>query len=811
MLIGEQCGGNQYRDLLTVLHRLERGPHRDLRLAVADVATDHAVHRDGLFHIGFDFGDRGQLIDGLGEPEGVLHFGLPRCVGRERVARRGLSLGIEGDKLTSDLTNRLARLGFCIGPVTAAEATEAGLLTADVAGELIERVHRYEKPIGLLAALTGGVFQNEVLPPGAADGALDHLDEPADAVLVMHHQITGGQGQWVHGVSAFGGQPFTLGPGGPVAGEVGLGDHHQLGTGNDDAVVQRTLEHVHDAQAQRRTRFEHRGGGIPFTKLLNHPVRCSDSRGDDGGPATGEHVGAQHGENLVGAALLTAGRRGRSQVEIYRTGLTELADRPPLMTSATSEVTNLIEIAETGASELLDVDRGVTADRSHRPGGFEELLSGLDQVRGSSPDLLRVAHQQWCTRRQMVDEEAESLRVQYRGQCLHAVDRDSLSEFGEHVTDAAGDVVVARGRIGGQCGCASAHFVSQQQLTARHGDDRADLDFRDRTLIGDREHPYLSDLIAPELHPHRVLGGGREDVKDAAAYRELPAAAHHVDPGVGQFDQARSQVVEVHLGPHPQGHRLDFRQTDGHRLQQRAHRRHHHRQRRSQIGIVGTCQSAQQQHPSAHRVHTGRQPLMGKGLPGREQRRGIAVHATQLRSQIVGLATGRGDHEQGAGSRQRAGHEQLRGGRPDQTQLIGTSRGQLGQLDEFRRLQNRLDKTLQRGVDMLVPRCGHDVLILGNSDKNPCGGKRFDRCYSPCNAGSASRWLRPFHIRFTRCAATTSLAGSRASSHHCAVIDTEPTSAWAYSGANSGSSPRRAKSSARIEDTWLTASLSRLE
>src|SRR5579875_1177428 len=90
------------------------------------------------------------------------------------------------------------------------------------------------------------------------------------------------------------------------------------------------------------------------------------------------------------------------------------------------------------------------------------------------------------------------------------------------------------------------------------------------------------------------------------------------------------------------------------------------------------------------------------------------------------------------------------------------------------------------------------------------GGFPAER-YSSSRVGSASRWVRPFQHRLTRCAATTSFLGSRASSHHWAVIDTEPTSAWAYSGAVSGSRPRRAKSPARMDDTWLTASLSRVE
>ena len=413
------------------------------------------------------------------------------------------------------------------------------MLTADIAGELIEGIHRHEQFVGLLAALAGGVFQNEVLPPGPADGALDHLDEPADTVLVVHHQITGGQCEWVHGIAAFGRQPSPLGAGGPVPGEVGLGDHHQLGAGHNDSPVQRALEHVDHARPQRRTGVEHHGGSIAFTELLDQSVRGPDTRGHHRSSPTGQHVGAQHGENLVGAALLAPSRRRGAHPEIDRAGLAELADRPPSMAAGPGQFPYLVEGAKSRAAQCLDIDRCVAADRGHRPGGFEELLSGLDQVGGAGADLLRVAYQQRRAGRQVVDEQAEPLGVQHRGQRLHTVDRDSFGEFGQHVTDPADDVLIIGRGVGRQCGCARTYFVGQQQFAAGHGDDRTDFNLGYRALVGDGEHPYLGDLVAPEFHPHRMFGGGREDVEDPAADRELAASAHHVDAGVGEFDQTR--------------------------------------------------------------------------------------------------------------------------------------------------------------------------------------------------------------------------------------------------------------------------------
>ncbi len=67
---------------------------------------------------------------------------------------------------------------------------------------------------------------------------------------------------------------------------------------------------------------------------------------------------------------------------------------------------------------------------------------------------------------------------------------------------------------------------------------------------------------------------------------------------------------------------------------------------------------------------------------------------------------------------------------------------------------------------------------LDDSRHRACRAQRSVR-----SRGSCSRCDSPFHARFTRCAATSSLAGSRASSHHCPVSATMPTSAWLNSPA----------------------------
>ena len=70
VLLGEDGGRHQHRRLFVVADRLEGRAHRDLGLAVADVAADQAVHGVGRFHIALDLGHRAQLVGRLLEGKG---------------------------------------------------------------------------------------------------------------------------------------------------------------------------------------------------------------------------------------------------------------------------------------------------------------------------------------------------------------------------------------------------------------------------------------------------------------------------------------------------------------------------------------------------------------------------------------------------------------------------------------------------------------------------------------------------------------------------------------------------------------------
>ena len=86
VLLGEDGGGHQDRDLLAVHHRLEGRAQGHFRLAIADIAANQAVHGLAGFHVILDRLDGHELVGGFLVGKSSLQLHLPGAVGREGVS-----------------------------------------------------------------------------------------------------------------------------------------------------------------------------------------------------------------------------------------------------------------------------------------------------------------------------------------------------------------------------------------------------------------------------------------------------------------------------------------------------------------------------------------------------------------------------------------------------------------------------------------------------------------------------------------------------------------------------------------------------
>src|SRR3954453_5641850 len=81
----------------------------------------------------------------------------------------------------------------------------------------------------------------------------------------------------------------------------------------------------------------------------------------------------------------------------------------------------------------------------------------------------------------------------------------------------------------------------------------------ERALREGGERAHRLDLVAEELHAKRLAAGGREDVDEAAAHRELPAIVHTLHALVPRERERLHQPVDAWLETRPQLDRLGTR------------------------------------------------------------------------------------------------------------------------------------------------------------------------------------------------------------------------------------------------------------
>ena len=150
VLLGEDRRGREDEHLLAVVGGLERGAQGDLRLAVAHVAADQAVHRLRALHVGLDVLDRLALVGRLLPGEARLELAQPLRVLGEVVALAALALGVEVEQLAGQLLGRAAGARLERLPRLAAELGQRRVRAAraDVAADLGQLVDGHEDLVG---------------------------------------------------------------------------------------------------------------------------------------------------------------------------------------------------------------------------------------------------------------------------------------------------------------------------------------------------------------------------------------------------------------------------------------------------------------------------------------------------------------------------------------------------------------------------------------------------------------------------------------------------------------------------------------
>ena len=273
-----------------------------------------------------------ELIGGLHVREGVLKLALPRRVGPERVPGRGHPRRVQADQLGGDLPHRLARPALGLGPVRAAEPVQRRRLAADVPGDLVQLVGRHVQPVRRVPALGGRVLDHQVVTGRARRRPRGHLDEPAHAVLLVHHVVARLELQRVDPAAPPRGRHPPLVPRArprrTARREVRLGEHREPHGRPGEPLAQLPGRHIGHAALRRRVEIADPRAEPLAAQHLGEPLGGPVALGDEHDPpALGEPL-ANVRDHAAGLAAV--GSRGRGvNSDPERKRLTALRPAPP--------------------------------------------------------------------------------------------------------------------------------------------------------------------------------------------------------------------------------------------------------------------------------------------------------------------------------------------------------------------------------------------------------------------------------------------------------------------------------------------------
>jgi hypothetical protein len=181
VLLRQQRGRHEHRDLLAGLNRDEGCAQRDLGLAEADVAAHDAIHRLAAAEIGDDLLDRLRLVGVSSNWNAASNAAQVRLAGDQLFALAAARR--EYRSSSSAAVSRIAaRLCASPSPTCRCRACAAARFgrRAGVAADEVECLHRHVQLVAV------GVFEQQEFVGQPADVERREADEAADAVVLVH-------------------------------------------------------------------------------------------------------------------------------------------------------------------------------------------------------------------------------------------------------------------------------------------------------------------------------------------------------------------------------------------------------------------------------------------------------------------------------------------------------------------------------------------------------------------------------------------------------------------------------------------------
>ena len=190
MLPRQNGGGGQNGALFAAHHAFEGGAQRHLGLAHAHIAAEQPIHGPLVFHVGFDLVGGGELVGGLLIGKALLKISLPGVIRREGIALGLTAAGVQFNEFFGHLFGGRLDPFAGAGPVRAAQLVQLDLVAVAGGGVTGEQVQLGDRNVQHI--LAGVLDAQAVFGDALHRDALD-ARVPTDAVVLVDHQIAGGQ------------------------------------------------------------------------------------------------------------------------------------------------------------------------------------------------------------------------------------------------------------------------------------------------------------------------------------------------------------------------------------------------------------------------------------------------------------------------------------------------------------------------------------------------------------------------------------------------------------------------------------------